>query len=63
MTIAGTEKEIRGIIDQHSVYGAETVINGLVRSCIGKQYLGEDELIKMIKFAFKQGQTMAKGVQ
>lgn len=54
MTIAGAENEIRGLVNDHSVVGAEAVINGLVRSCSGKQYLTEDALIAMIKIAFNR---------
>lgn len=54
MTIAQLDKEIKPIIDDHHVYGAECIINALVRACDGKQYLDEDELHKLLSDAFKR---------
>ena len=53
MTIAALDKEIKGVIDEHKVYGAECVINALVRGCKGEQYLTEDYLIKLVHESFE----------
>ncbi len=52
MTIAATDREVKELIDKHHVYGAEVVINALVRASAKEPYLNEDFIIKMIKFAF-----------
>lgn len=52
MTIAGTDRAVRELIKEHHVYGAETVINALVRATTDELYLGEDVLIRMIHDAY-----------
>lgn len=52
MTIAQTDREIKELIDKHHVYGAETVINALVRACDGQDYLGRDAIVKMLDSAY-----------
>lgn len=53
MTISQLDKELKQIIDDHSVYGAECIINALVRACDGKQYLDEYALHLMLKLSFE----------
>lgn len=43
MTIMQLDKELKSVIDAHSVYGAECILHALVRACAGHPYLkGED---------------------
>lgn len=51
MTISQLDKELKQIIDEHSVYGAECIINALVRACEGKQYLDEYALHLLLKLS------------
>ena len=54
MTIAGTDKAGRDLIKEHHVYGAETVVNALVRATTDELYLGEDVLIRLIHKAYER---------
>lgn len=54
MTIAQTEKEIKGLVKEHHIYGAETIINALVRSSKDISYLDEETIVKMVKSAFER---------
>ena len=54
MTIAGTDRAVRELIKEHHVYGAETVINALVRATTDELYLGEDVLIRLIHKAYER---------
>ena len=53
MTIASSHKEMKEIIDKHSVYGAEALINSLVYASRDNKYLTEDEMHKLVSYAFK----------
>lgn len=53
MTIAETDREVKDLVEKHHVYGAETIINALVRACDKKPYLGRAELIKLIDNAYE----------
>lgn len=33
MTIASCDREVKELIEKHSIYGVETVVNALVRAC------------------------------
>jgi len=57
MTIAETGKQIDELIQEHHVYGAETVINGLVRASLKEHYLDEESIIRMIHNAFKREES------
>ena len=54
MTIAALDPEIKGVISKHSVYGAEAVVNALVRACDGHQYLQREDLIELLDNAYKR---------
>lgn len=54
VTIAATDREIKGIIEKHHVYGAEVVINALTRASIEESYLDENTIIQMVHNAFKR---------
>lgn len=57
MTIAALGKEIKGIVDKQRVYGAECVVNALVRACLrcnSSKYLTKDELIKLVQSAYER---------
>ena len=60
MTISQLDKELKQIIDDHSVYGAECIINALVRACDGKQYLDESALHLMLKLSFEHERIFRK---
>ena len=51
MTIAELDKELKVVIEEHSVYGAQAIINALVWSCKGKQYLEPSVLHALIEKA------------
>ena len=60
MTISQLDKELKQIIDDHSVYGAECIINALVRACDGKQYLDEYALHLMLKLSTEHERIFRK---
>ena len=53
MTIAQTDSQIKGIIHEHSVYGAEAIMQALVRACKNHPYLKLEDLHKMLDSAYK----------
>lgn len=53
MTIASTDKEISSLIERFHTYGAEAVINALVRACRGKQFLNKEALLNIFNHAFE----------
>ena len=57
MTIAGTDREVRVLIKQHHIYGAETIINALVRAAQTEPHLTRDEIVSMVDHAFKREST------
>lgn len=54
MEIVTADREIGELIDRHHVYGAETVINALVRAAKRQPYLGQYEIQCMVEQAFKR---------
>lgn len=54
MTIAALDKEIRDVISRHRVYGAECVLNALVRACEGQPYLRADDLRRILDRAIER---------
>ena len=52
MKICELDKEISSIIKEYHVYGAECVINALVRACDGENYLNAQSLHTLIESAF-----------
>ena len=52
MTIAETDKQIRGVIKQWHVYGAEAIVNALVRACEHEPYLQRDDLLRLLDHAY-----------
>jgi len=54
VTIAQTDREIKALINEHHTYGAETIINALARASKDEKFLGEDEVIVLVKSAFKR---------
>ena len=48
MTIANCEPEIRDIIQEHHVVGAEAIINALVRATKNERYLQIEDLIRLM---------------
>lgn len=54
MTIAETDREIRTIVEKHHVYGAEAVINALVRAVKNEKQLSKHEIEKMLDHAFER---------
>ncbi len=48
MTIAETDKQIKGVIDQWSVYGAEAIMQALVRATRKHPYLQPDDLHRLL---------------
>ena len=53
MTIRELDPTIREVVDQWHVYGAEAVINALVRACKGKRYLDAEALHRMLESAIQ----------
>ena len=54
MTIASADREIRELIREKHVVGAEAVMNALVRACDGQPYLGRDYLHVLLDQAFRR---------
>ena len=54
MTIAQTDREIKELINEHHTYGAESIINALARALNDEKFLGEEEVIVLVKSAFKR---------
>ena len=52
MTIAAANNEIKELINKHHVYGAEVLINALVRACDGTDYLSRAEVLKLLDSAY-----------
>jgi hypothetical protein len=52
MTIASTDKEINELINDHHIYGLESIINAVVRACKDEPYVNEDYIIKLVKSAY-----------
>lgn len=48
MTIASAGKDIGELIGKYHVYGAEAVINALMRACEGRKYLTPDDIKRLI---------------
>ena len=53
MTIFSTEKEIRELIDEKHVVGAEAVINALVSACVGQPWLDRTAIDRMLDAAYR----------
>ena len=54
LTISSLDREIGALISQHHVYGAECVINALVRASKKESYLGQAAIVRMVGQAFKR---------
>lgn len=53
VTIFSTEKEIRELIDEKHVIGAEAVINALVSACAGQPWLDRAAIDRMLDAAYR----------
>lgn len=53
MTIASADREIRELIHEKHVVGAEAVVNALVRACDGQPYLGREYLHELLDQAYR----------
>lgn len=60
MTIAGTDKEIKGVINEHSVYGCEAIMNAIARACKDHPYLQPDDLKRLLEHAIKRAESEVK---
>lgn len=54
MTIASADREIRELIHENHVVGAEAVMNALVRACDGQPYLGREYLNELLDQAYRR---------
>ena len=54
MTIASADREIRELIREKHVVGAEAVVNALVRACDGQPYLGREYLHELLDQAYRR---------
>lgn len=54
MTIASTDKEVKELINDHHIYGLESIINAVVRACKDESYVNEDYIIKLVKSAYER---------
>ncbi|MBO7733715.1 MAG: hypothetical protein J6S67_14215 [Methanobrevibacter sp.] len=52
MKICELDKELKGVIENHSVYGAECIINSLVRACKNEKYLNAQSIHTLVESAF-----------
>lgn len=53
MTIAEIEREVKSVIDKHSVYGLESVLFAVVRGSEGKPYMSKEEVIALLLQCYK----------
>lgn len=60
MTIAALHKELSGVIKEHSVYGAEAIVNALVYGSEGNKYLDRAEIHKLVDAALIGGMKNVK---
>lgn len=58
MTIASADAEISNLIEKHHVYGAETVVNALVRASQKVRYLGQSDITRLVVRAFRREEEM-----
>ena len=54
MTIASSSREVKELIQNHHVYGAEAVINAVVFGSIGEAYIDKEVLKRMIDKAYER---------
>lgn len=52
MTVASSSKEVKELIQNHHVYGAEAIINAVVFGSVGEAYIDKDVLKRMIDNAY-----------
>jgi len=56
------DQEIRGMLEQYHVYGAECIINALARAALNETYLDGNVLGRMMEIAYdreiKRGQEV-----
>lgn len=57
MQIVEIEREVKGVIREHHIYGAECLINELVRAAQEEPYLTKEAMFRMIESAFKREST------
>lgn len=60
MTIAGCDKEIRGLIDDYSVVGLEAVMNAVVRATKDKPYMGKMEVHQLLEKCYEHEELWAR---
>lgn len=56
MTISQLDKELKSIIDNYHVYGAECILHSLIRACKDERYLGADEIRHILETVIKREQ-------
>ena len=57
MTIAETDRQVRELIREKHISGAQTIINALVRAAQTEPYLTKAAIIKMLDHAFEREST------
>ena len=58
MTIASCDREVRELIEKHSIYGVETVVNALVRACKDNRECDMAYVTNMLQHAFKREEAI-----
>ena len=53
MTIAEAEKEVRNVIEKHSIYGLETILFAVVRSTKGNPYMDKEYCLDLLKKCYE----------
>lgn len=53
LTIARLDREFTALIDMHHVYGAESIVNALVRATKGHPYLTKDDVFMLFYKAYQ----------
>lgn len=53
MTIAQVDKEIKDLINNHHVYGAEVLISALARASKNEKWLGKKDIHKLVDEAYR----------
>lgn len=57
MKICELDNQIKSLVDEYHVYGAECVIVALVRACNGDKYLNAQSLHTLVESAFMRVDT------
>lgn len=53
MTVSSCDKEVKVLIEKHSVYGLEAILNAIVRATDGKDWMKKEDVFRYLEAAYK----------